>query len=389
MYQWEFDKEKLLNEIKAVFNHNGKVVIFGCGKLGHDIAGELMHYGLFGGYIDNNPNKLKNNENEHIWKVEDFLGQKRNDYIVLAASQRNMNDMSEQLKKLGKIEGTDYSTYQVFMKEKMPLISYYMFDEVYVELVQICLTERCTLSCEKCAHACNLVPMDAPDMLLSDVEKSADLFFKKVDFVEEFVLIGGEPFLYKDLSKVLEYIGCRYRDKMYRFAITTNGTILPNKNLIELFSKYDVTIRVTDYSETNPNLRNKYKVLLEELKGIKTEVWKTNSRDSWVDYGFGTVDNGDNPERLVRIFDECRTPCREIRGNKYYYCVMARCVSENSGMNVGLDEYFDLSEKANKRDFFAYQMGFLKNGYLSMCKYCRGADAINYQIPAAVQGKKK
>ena len=36
-----------------------------------------------------------------------------------------------------------------------------------------------------------------------------------------------------------------------------------------------------------------------------------------------------------------QVPYREIQGNKFHFCVMARTVSENLKYNVGKDDYLD------------------------------------------------
>ena len=83
-----------------------------------------------------------------------------------------------------------------------------------MSLAQITLTERCSLKCKKCAHACYNVGNQTQDLDLSEVYKSADMFFSKVDYINEFVLIGGEPLLYKGLSKAIVYIGNKYRSQI-------------------------------------------------------------------------------------------------------------------------------------------------------------------------------
>ena len=132
------------------------------------------------------------------------------------------------------------------MKTVYPVLSTYFYNQFYVELAQICLTERCSLKCKACAHACYAVDAKSPDMSLEMAEESADSFFGKVDLIKEFVLIGGEPFLYKELDKIIAYIGERYRDKMITFAITTNGTIMPAQSVLDLCRKYRVLIRISN-----------------------------------------------------------------------------------------------------------------------------------------------
>ena len=110
---------------------------------------------------------------------------------------------------------------------------------------------------------------DSQDMSLEMAKESADSFFDKVDLIKEFVLIGGEPFLYRDLDQIIVYIGEKYRKKMINFAITTNGTIMLEQKILDLCRKYDVLIRISNYSAELKYLEKKYAKLKEELEKNK------------------------------------------------------------------------------------------------------------------------
>ena len=224
-------------------------------------------------------------------------------------------------------------------------------------------------------------------MTLDMAKESADFFFQYVDVANEFVLIGGEPFLYESLEDLVDYIGSKYRDKILVFSITTNGTILPSDKMIELCKKHRMTIRISDYSDTLPRLKQRYEQFYEKASEIEVIVWKTEKQNSWFDYGFEEVDRGGDAFQLIKSFDRCRTDCREIRGSRYYYCVMARSVSENMGWVAEAGDYLELKDLKDKKIFFEYQQGFSEKGYIDMCRHCRGAEAPRFLIPAAEQGE--
>lgn len=206
-----------------------------------------------------------------------------------------------------------------------------------------------------------------------------------MDVVNEFVLIGGEPLLYGSLGELVDYIGTNYREKILTFSITTNGTIIPSDKLIELCKKYHVTVRVSDYSDTLPRLKQRYELLYEKLSEVEVAVWKTEKENSWFDYGFEEVERGEDITLITEAFNKCRTECREIRGSRYYYCVMSRTVPENMGWTIGKDDYLELRDLENKKVFFEYQQGFSDKGYVDLCRHCRGAEAPQFLIPAAEQ----
>lgn len=369
------------------FKERNAVVVFGAGKIGTELGRILRAYNIFAGFMDNDIRKQeKEIDNSVVFSLDDYRNNKMKQWIVIAASDDNCKDMRSQLEDAGFVYKLDFWMHDEFIKEVFPILSFYYFQKLYVDLAQICVTERCTLRCKKCAHACQNVDKKSPDMDLALVKKSADNFFKYVDVVGEFVLIGGEPFLYQQLGEAIEYIGKNYRDQILRFAITTNGTILPNDYIVDLCKKYDVTIRVSNYSRTLPNLKRRYELFYKKTDDLDVITWETNDKECWLDYGYGEYDRGNNSRDLQCAFDICKTNCREVRGNRYYYCVMARSVSDNMKWNIGCDDYLDLEKLENRKLLFEFQQGYSDKGYLDMCRYCRGAEAKNYLIPAAEQG---
>lgn len=374
---------------KAYKGQNG-IYIFGAGVLGEEIRLVLERYGAFLGYIDNDPEKQRSgHKGTRVISMRDYMIKDNKDWIVVAASEKNTDYICAQLEEEGLKENIGFFRGSYFIRKIFPILSLYSNNQLFVELAQICLTERCTLKCKKCAHGCHKVTKDKQDLSLEFVRKSADVFFEKFDIVKEFTLIGGEPFLYRELKAAIEYIGENYRDQMIIFSITTNGTILPDDETLDLCKQYDVTIRVSDYSESLPRLKPKYDRLYKKIAQNKMIVWETDHEKSWFDYGFGEIDRGTDESQLLETFDRCKTPCREIRGSKYYYCVMARSVSENLGLNVGEQDYLDLEKVKSRTELLEFQMGYSDKGYLDMCRFCRGAEAEDYLIPAAVQERRE
>jgi len=319
-----------------------------------------------------------------VFSLQEYLEKKDNGLVIVAADKKNIPDIKKQLCKADLEEENDFFIYDKFLERIFPVLLLYEKDMLYVEIVQICLTERCSLKCKKCAHGCYAVDSKKEDLDIETAKQSADSFFGKVDIVREFVLIGGEPFLYDKLAEIIEYIGREYKNQIITFSITTNGTIIPNQDVLNICAKYNVLIRISNYSASVERLKKQYIQLQRKLDENHISYILGDEEHHWMDYGFETVDRNWNKDELMRIFDECNTPCREIRGSKYYFCVMARSVSENLGIGLGQSDYLDL-EKENKKVLFEFQLGYSEKGYLDMCNYCNGAEAANYPIPAAEQ----
>lgn len=383
----EFDERGIY--LSNEFQKRKGIYIFGAGLIGEDLRPILERYECFGGYIDNSITKQELGVSGYsVISLEEFLKLKDNPWIVIAADIKNIPAIVSQLESKQLFLDKDFFVYNNFIKNIFPILSVYYFNKVYVELNQISLTERCTLRCKKCAHACGYVDRQKDDMNLKKVYLTADTYFKNVGYTREFVLIGGEPLLYKELNEVVEYIGENYRDKIGIFSITTNGTILPSETLLELCKKYEVTFRISNYSKAVPRLREKYSIWENLLKNKNILYSIQDENNEWLDYGFDYLKREDNEDELIKVFDKCKTPCSEARENRFYFCVMARSVSENMGLNVGKTDYLDLNNlngDEGKKEFLEYIMGYSEKGYLDMCRYCHGADVVNYKIKAAEQ----
>ncbi|MDE7000718.1 MAG: 4Fe-4S cluster-binding domain-containing protein [Lachnospiraceae bacterium] len=385
----EFDKEA--EQIMTAFGNGRKVYVFGAGVLGLDVRQRLELAGCFGGFIDNDEEKQKNGvAGVEVKPFSDYLNLSERGILVIAADFRNVPALRSQVSAAGLESAKDYYVWTDFNRRVYPILLTYYYDKSYVELAQISLTERCTLRCRKCAHACPYTKNSSLDLSLEEAYFSADSFFDKVDIVREFVLIGGEPLLYQELPRVVEYIGERYRHKIFTFSIATNGTVIPSEALLKQCVKYGVVIKISNYSAAVPRLVPVYADLEQTLKRQGVAYEMGGPEMEWFDYGFDYVNKEDASQaEMVRHFDGCKTSCREVRKNKYHYCVMARSVSENMGFDIGNEDYLDLgqlSEAGYKKILLEFNLGYSDKGYLDMCRHCNNAVvAKNRRFPAAEQ----
>ena len=368
-------------------NKRDGIWIFGAGIYGRELQILFSNYDdqvKFKGYIDNNVNKKNEISDCAICLFDEYIDRKSKDWIVIAAEGSHITEIEKQLEDHGKVKNKDYFEMEDFLGYYFPIISMYGYGKLYTRTSQICVTERCTLKSKKCAHGCFAVDSSAEDLSIEDVFVSADSFFRKFDYVTEFSLLGGEPLLYKKLPEAIEYIGSKYRRQIVNFTITSNGTIIPSDRLVEAMGKYHMIFRLSNYSNTIPSLSARYAKIMDVLKNGGVE-YRFHKEFLWGDFGYGCVDRGNVERELINTFDQCSTGCREVRKNRYYFCVMARSSSENMNFNVGKEDYFDLEHCDDRMHLFEYNLGYSQKGYLDMCNFCNGRDFQKYPIPAAEQ----
>ncbi|MCR4792606.1 MAG: 4Fe-4S cluster-binding domain-containing protein [Lachnospiraceae bacterium] len=380
--------DDVFEEYKRVLEkHNNRIVFFGAGNYGKKCLRRLHADFIIDAFVDNDKSKEGQYINEiKVISYEEYL--KSDGYIVITVKNpENRKALIEQLLSDGKTE-SDFAEWDFFFDKIYPVLLLYMYEKVYVPVVELSLTERCTLKCKKCAHGCGYVPMNMADMGVDAAEQSIDTLFRHLDRVGNFYLIGGETLLYKNLPIVLEYAGNTYRDHMENLMVSTNGTIIPSDEILEIAKRFNVMFNVSNYTKANPNLTELRNKVIDRIVSFGCRCNQFEQDRDWMDYGFDFVDRKGNVDEMTRVFDGCDTLCREIRGSRFYYCIQARAVSENMHFNVSEDDYLDLDKLSGlegKRIFFEYANGFSEKGYIDMCNYCNGADCKDYIIPAGEQ----
>lgn len=266
----------------------------------------------------------------------------------------------------------------------------YEKDYICIDRVEVFLTNRCTLNCEKCIA---YIPYfrNNQDTPLEVLKRDADLLFEKVDFVKKIKLLGGEGFLYSYLPEYLYYLHNNYGDKIGSIRIGTNGTIIPKDELINACRDCGVTVDISDYRISVPG-----RCRLEEVQnyiekcGIKTDVKRTG--EQWLDMGFPNDIPVKRTEEQEKIhFNQCAMFCRQFVDGKFYFCcsnfaaVRAGLFEENS------NDYFDFNREFTKKELLEYELGYSKLGHTSFCEVCRGCsdEANNMHVEVAKQAKGK
>ena len=230
------------------------------------------------------------------------------------------------------------------------------------------ITTRCSLNCRDCMQ---FIPYQAKhDVSLVTLEKELELLFKKVSFVGEISIIGGEPFLHKHLLELLEHIEKNYVDRIGSLVITTNGTIIPDQYMLECCRAHGVFISISDYSETIPWIDKSISTL--ELNARKSNVRVERKRWDWKDPGrFGSIS----------ALTACSQTHMQLADMKIWYCtLMAAGYSAGFCTADNLRDYYDLLNDTPKKH------GILNCGSInrtSQCKNCLYPH--NVKIRSAIQ----
>jgi len=247
------------------------------------------------------------------------------------------------------------------------------------------ITSRCTLRCKNCNMYIPYYKHPA-DIPLSNLINDVSLYFKAIDVVNIFHLVGGEPFLYSHLADLVTYIGENHRDQICQFLLTSNGMVIPSDEVLAALSKYDVVVNISDYTS-----EISYKTRLEQVKELMTEKHvKHEVRPSlkWTDFGRPSQSLGLSTIRLMGHFDRCTATYRGLHEAKLYYCNL-NCSAVAAGLFLDVDiNYIDLGKNVVPEDIVKFDLGFAPLGFITFCQYCNGCNTgVGNTIVAAAQLK--
>ena len=265
---------------------------------------------------------------------------------------------------------------------------YYRENKIFLHRVDLSVTNRCTLRCEKCNM---LMPYfhNPEHKDLQIIKRDLDSLFRLVDCIEIFDILGGEPLVYPYLVEVLYYIKEKFSDKIESVHIFTNGTCKLDKQLLEVSKEMSIIYDLSDYTVGLPQLTDRVNEFESKLKQYDIEVNRAK-QEYWLDFGYPEVNHKDYSEdQRIAHFHSCDATFRGLYNKKLYYChleasaVQAELFEEAEGDFVELDKL----EEQNKIEIVEMDLGYSKIGYPTFCLRCEGCGSKK-KIAVAKQAEK-
>ena len=391
------DKEG--NEVENIFRlsddwggltEHGTIVPFGVGRIGRRVIPSLMKEFDIPFLIDNGGN-AKEVYGLDVLDLKQAAACLREKHlkVVVTTVFYSYEKIKQDMEALGFIENKDFCIFERFAEEW----NLRWRNKCVLSKVDTVITSRCTLKCKNCNIFIGHIPTPH-DIDINRLKTNFDLFFDCVDYVYEYTLLGGEPFIHKDIAGIISYLGGRYGDKIGRINLISNGTVIPNDEVFDLLKKYDVTVHVSDYTCSIDYKRNLEK-LQERLvsEGIGHYVIPNNT---WKDVIYPREGyKEENPKRHMLL---CGHSTHSVADGKLYWCDPAFAAECFMGFESKEDDFLDL--EANKRNYSKYEatLNIIKyllgdvneRGYMSICERCAGVGSDNdLTVPAGEQMERK
>ncbi len=344
----------------------------------HDVKDEstILNVNEISSFYHQSKNLVNTRENLKLVHIDNFEPTGEN---VIITSDEYRQYYKEYLDKLN----VKYTWY----KNIASIWPFIHKQKVHIFQTDVLVTEKCNLACSFCnmfiPHY-ELPKHRDTQTILNDI----DLYFNLVDYVSIFHLVGGEPFLHPNIKDVIEYILEKYSDKIDKFIITTNGTVLPKEEILEVLKNNNVILSVSNYSNKLEKLKSKVDRVLGTYQEKNINHYVRNNIE-WYDFGDLRIKNNMSEEELINHFDSCTAPFRGLNDGKFYYCHLNTSAVLTKLFSPNENDYVNLSEVYPK-DLIKFDLGFTELGDITFCDNCNGCNTgIKIPVTYKEQGLRK
>jgi MoaA/NifB/PqqE/SkfB family radical SAM enzyme len=210
-----------------------------------------------------------------------------------------------------------------------------------------------------------------------------DRVFEFAEGIGVVCLGGGEPFLRKDLALFVDCVH-KYKDKIDRTDIVTNGSVMPDGDVIKKIADYGDKIRVmvdnygADISVCAAEVAEKIKQSTN-AEVILRDYYSENAHcGGWVDYGVSPSSRNKGTKYALKVFQECAQVqelniCIAVVGGILYPCPPLRRLIELGVITaqphevINLFDYNYTDDEIRQRIIRLYSLEMF-----SSCAYCSG-----------------
>jgi hypothetical protein len=247
-------------------------------------------------------------------------------------------------------------------------------DKKFLHSVDIVISEKCTLNCKDCSNLMQYYE-DAKNIDYKMVVEDFENLVSKIEHVFEVRLIGGEPFINKDIYKIIDYF--LESSKITKLVVYTNATIPLKAELMKSYVTPKLVFVVTDYGDLSKNT-----IKVTDLLSEMNVAFRSLPPNNWTDSA-GIGDQKRTEDGMVDIFERC---CGKnlftIMYGKLYRCPFTANAERLHA--IPFNEKNGVSVEASIEDIIEYTSGIK---YLPACNFCNGRSHDAPEITPAIQAK--
>ncbi len=247
-------------------------------------------------------------------------------------------------------------------------------EKLTVQSIDLIVTERCSMKCKDCANLMQYYerPENAD---LNEMLATIDSICGKMDEIYEVRVIGGEPFMNKELHLVVEKL--TQQEKVKKVAIFTNATIMPREEQWPALQHEKVRFFITEYLQSR-----KLQPLIEELtrRGIAYVSEKANG---WTECASLEKHNREVEENEAIFTACCAKNLATLADGRLYRCPFSANAFKLGAVPDYKEDYLVVSQASREeiRHFLR------KKAYIKSCDHCAGRSYGDKVIEPAIQTK--
>lgn len=253
-------------------------------------------------------------------------------------------------------------------------------DYFEIKSLDLVVTERCTLKCQDCSNLMQYYtrPKNADINVMLD---SLSNLLSNVDRINEYRIIGGEPFIHNEMDVLLEFI--KNTKKFLRVVVYTNATIIPKESTFNLLKEINAFVDISNYGDLSRNFK-KFTSMLDFYK-----IDYSAKELKWTDSG-RILEKPHKSKKYVKdLFRNCCTrDVFTLMHGKLFHCPFSANLAELMDYELKQNDFIDLyTDKQNLNRKTLSEFCF-KKSFLEACYLCKGRDYSTPYIPVALQTKK-
>lgn len=380
-----------------------------CAIFGAGIMGEVLHYlceqhGITVAFLcDNNATKIGSRvRGTPVLSVQEATTQ--HGKVLFLISVADIQDVVPQLAHYGQtlwvagglllqhtmLPANTFSTADDFVQFALDACischhAYIHPDSLFLRSVDIVITERCSLKCHDCSNLMQYYARPA-NRTLDEIMRSIDGLCAVVDDINEIRLIGGEPFMNKDIYPVMQRL--LNESRIHRIVVFTNGSIVPPPHWDALLRNNKLFFIITDYGTLVKNTEG----FVHKLRDIGAAHY-VQPPNNWT--ACSSIEpRHRSDDAQTQLFQRC---CAKylftMLGGKFFRCPFAAHVDNLGATPIFPDDYVHLDDwdgSAEHRQLLRKHMHNYvtrRLNFLQSCDFCTGRFLDDPKIEPAHQTK--
>ena len=253
--------------------------------------------------------------------------------------------------------------------------SYFSTKKLFLKSIDIIITERCSLKCKDCSNLMQYY-VNPINVSFNEILNDFETLIKNVDHIYEIRLIGGEPFMNKDIYKIIKEIS--KNKKLSRIVIYTNATIPLKEEYIDILKHSKIVFSVTTYGKLSKNTQK----VIDFLKKNKIP-YRDHPPENWTDCGV-IYDFKRKESEMEKLFEDC---CGKnlltVTNGKLYRCPFVANAERLNAIPKDSNNYVNINDSKKNIKKYTTQIN-----YIPACNYCMGRSYNAPKIKPAIQTEK-